>query len=80
MAASSVIELTNEFADGTSQKVSIGTIAPTAISPTLKQDIIAFNASMQSAGYGSYLQSKYGADWTGISACRIITTETTYIF
>lgn len=79
MAATTVVKLKNEFADGTNQSISVGPIDTTKLSPTLKQDIIAFNASMQSAGYGSFLQSKYGNDWTGISECEIITTERTYI-
>lgn len=80
MAATTVIKITNEFADDTRQSISVGPIDAMKLSPTLKDDIIAFNASMQSAGYGSYLQSKAGADWVGISAVQIVTTDRQYIF
>lgn len=80
MAATTNIKITNEFADNTTQAITIGPVETTKLNPTLKEDIIAFNSSMQSAGYGSYLQSKAGADWVGISAVEIITTDRQYIF
>lgn len=80
MAATSTFKITNEFADETRNTISIGPIDTTKLNPNLKADVIGFNNSMTQNGYGSYLQSKAGANWVGISRLQMVTIDRNYIF
>lgn len=82
--AVSALEITNVFADDTTQKVTINDIEPNNINGAtainrIRQTVMNFNA--QSGGtLTTKMKSKNGFNWIGIKRVRIITKDTNYIF
>lgn len=78
MAATTIISLTNGFADGTTRKLELGPFAQNAAAVTnVKTNIANVNANV--ADIENYYLSEGGAKFTGISFASLITTSETEI-
>lgn len=80
----SVITLTSKFTDGTSRKVSIGTIETSKLNPNIKTAIKNLNdEEKREASYPGFTNgyvSDSGAPFAYISAAEIVTTRREVIF
>ena len=83
MARSIDVKYTVGFADDTKQAITVGPFDAstfnTDVGSTIKDKIIAYNASIDSDTAATVL-SKYGNPMTGIVKAEIISTEVTVYF
>lgn len=80
MASTTKLEITNEFADNTSAKITIDNIRIENLDVTdIKEKVRAFNAA-SGGTLATKMTSTNGLNWIGISKVRIITTNKTVLF
>lgn len=81
--STSVVNLTMKFKDGKTRKMSLGPVAPSALSQ-VKARIISRNdptyREENYKGFDTGFVSESGADFMEISAAEIVTTNETIIF
>lgn len=80
MAAVTTLEITNEYADGTSAKVTVNNIKLENLDTSdIKTRVRAFNAA-RGGNLSTKMKSSNGFDWIGISKVRIKTVNKTVIY
>lgn len=82
--ATSVIELTMEYADATTRTVKIGDLAPADINPNIKQAINDLNdpttRETNYPGFTTGFVSNKGANFVRVQTAKIVTTNRIVIF
>lgn len=83
MAATTRIEVTNEFADSTRAKIVINNIDPSTMTAerieAIRTQIYNFNIA-HGGTLATKMKSANGLNWIGISKVNIVTTNKTVIF
>lgn len=79
MATTEEVIYTLGFADDTTKKVSVGPFAAGHVSNAIKSRVMDFNSNF-TTDTGRTILSKYGNQWTGITAVQLVTTAKTTFF
>ncbi len=87
IATTATVKYTNNFTDGTSYSLTLGTFDPESLdAESIKAGVIEFNQKMGDptypdfADYPNLMLSKTGATWQRIGRVQITTSARQYLF
>lgn len=81
MAATSKVEFTLKYTDGTTNKLTIGSFAANSSAlNNIKSNVIDFLQNDFTSDTASLTLSKYNNEWSGFESVKIITTDKNVIF